>query len=182
MEALDKSAIRKDVRRKRKQMKEEDFNSLSAKIYSYLFSPSFLLPECIGIYVSYKHEVDTIAIIQQLLNLHKRVFVPKIISPRQMDFIEIFSLNDLKENAMGIKEPCCGQKVDPCIIEMMITPLIAYNLKKDRIGQGGGFYDTLFAHYQGLKVGLAFSFQQYIFEVEEHDQGLDMIITDTGII
>lgn len=62
-------------------------------------------------------------------------------------------------------------------------PGVAFDLKKGRIGYGGGFYDRVLRNTQAFKIGVAFSFQ--IFEelpLEDHDQKVDIVITEKEII
>lgn len=64
---------------------------------------------------------------------------------------------------------------------LIIVPCLAFDEDKNRLGWGGGFYDTfLAAQPQALKIGVGFS-SGYIDHLpcEPHDIPLDKIITET---
>jgi len=93
----------------------------------------------IGVYISMHHEVDTHKFIQWCFDHYKHVYVPKIVK-NKMIFIEIQSLDECKENKMGILEPITNiESIHP--IELMLVPMLAYNQRNYRLGYGKGNYD-----------------------------------------
>ena len=65
-------------------------------------------------------------------------------------------------------------------------PLVAFDARGYRLGYGGGFYDRTLARAAGrrptLAVGFAFAAQELPeVPIEETDQQLDVIITETGL-
>jgi len=71
--------------------------------------------------------------------------------------------------------------------DLVITPLLAFDRKGGRMGQGGGHYDrTLQALRTGGPVfvlGLAYAGQEVdAIPAEPHDQRLDAILTEKGYI
>lgn len=134
---------------------------------------------CIGIYVSFNHEVDTLNIIKALLG-HKRVCVPRIVD-RVMHFVEIRSLADLKAQTMGILEPVAKDWINPKEIDAFLIPLSAFNERGYRIGYGKGYYDRYLKGLFALKIGLAYSFQKLDLAFESpHDVACDIIVTERG--
>ncbi len=68
--------------------------------------------------------------------------------------------------------------------DLVIVPLIAFDRQGNRLGYGGGYYDKFLAknNYKQA-IGLAYSLQEIKkLPVEEHDQSLDLIITEKEII
>ncbi len=69
---------------------------------------------------------------------------------------------------------------------ILLVPLLAYDGEGYRLGQGGGHYDRAISQLRSsggvLAVGLAFA-GQLVDRVprENHDQPLDMMVTETGI-
>jgi 5-formyltetrahydrofolate cyclo-ligase len=59
-----------------------------------------------------------------------------------------------------------------------IVPALAFDVNKKRLGYGGGFYDRFFnaGEFSGLKIGLCYREFMSEFPVEEHDEGVDLII------
>ena len=71
--------------------------------------------------------------------------------------------------------------------DLVITPLLAFDSRGRRMGQGGGHYDrtleALRARRRVFVLGLAFSGQQVArIPAESHDQSLDAILTENGYI
>ncbi len=66
---------------------------------------------------------------------------------------------------------------------MLLVPGLLFDGKKNRLGYGGGYYDTYFAkHKEGKRIGLAFAAQRFAEELptEETDVPLDAVITENG--
>lgn len=136
-------------------------------------------------YVDYNDEVATKALIQIFLDRGYKVAVPKVISKNgEMQAITIQSLDDLKPGCRGILEPLDGKIILPEKIDYILVPGSVFDISRNRIGYGGGYYDRFLEKAkQSIKIGLAFDLQ-IVKElmVEEHDQPLDKIVTETRII
>jgi 5-formyltetrahydrofolate cyclo-ligase len=70
---------------------------------------------------------------------------------------------------------------------LVIAPLLAFDRKGGRLGQGGGHYDRTLAHLRRERpvfmLGLGFAGQELEeIPVEPHDQRLDAILTETDYI
>lgn len=141
----------------------------------------------IGIYVSRPEEVETQRLIELLLSQNKTVLVPRcrILEDEVhvLDFYKIESLDDCMPSKFGLLEPLelAENLVEVSEIEVMITPVVGFDLQKNRIGYGRGYYDSALSRCPGFKVGIAYSSQQVEnFEPESHDVALDMIVTELG--
>ncbi|MGZ3304458.1 MAG: 5-formyltetrahydrofolate cyclo-ligase [Asticcacaulis sp.] len=97
-----------------------------------------------------------------------------------------FSLGEpLVPGPFGIREPGdIAPEVEP---DVLLMPMLAFDEDGVRLGYGGGYYDRAVAQLRASKpvrlYGVAFSAQQLAqvpFEV--HDQKLDGIFTETGLI
>lgn len=72
--------------------------------------------------------------------------------------------------------------------DILIVPLAAFDAKGHRLGYGAGFYDqTIAALRQAQKhvtiIGAAYAAQQVAnIPAEGHDEKLDMVVTEKGII
>jgi 5-formyltetrahydrofolate cyclo-ligase len=73
----------------------------------------------------------------------------------------------LKKNRFGILEPEINfKKIIPAwALDIVFTPLIAFDSEGNRLGMGGGFYDRTFSFLHNSKrshphlIGLAYEFQ-----------------------
>ncbi len=91
---------------------------------------------------------------------------------------------ELKRVGFGLSEPGPEAKeVDP---DILLVPLLAFDLKGYRIGYGKAFFDRGLARLRAKKkiiaVGLAFD-EQCVETVptEPHDERLDYVITEEGV-
>lgn len=179
MMQLDKQSLRVLMKKKRLDIGEKTFFLHSQSILQkVLHHPRYLNSQIIGIYVSINHEVDTFSLIQEALKTHI-VCVPKV-QGENMEFYVIHSLDDLKAGAFHILEPMTKEKISPSQIDLMIVPMLGFDITLHRVGYGRGYYDRYFSRgFKGYKLGLAFSFQQVDFITSDsYDIALDEVLTE----
>ena len=176
---MDKIELRKQMIKKRLDLSSEDHTAKSNLIISKLKQhPDFINAKTIGIYVSFKNEVDTISLIKEIVN-KKNVCVPKT-NNHLMNFYLINSLDELKKSSFGILEPSNQSKIiNKENIDLLIVPMVAFDSNHNRLGYGGGYYDRYLKNYAGRVIGLAFSFQQTeALPVESFDIPIKTIIDE----
>mgnify|MGYP006190825709 CR=1 FL=1 len=86
----------------------------------------------------------------------------------------------LEVDAAGCPAPLpLGEVVRP---DLILTPLLAFDARGGRLGQGGGHYDRTFAALpDAIRVGLAYAGQQIeALPFEPHDIPLHGVLTETG--
>ncbi len=92
--------------------------------------------------------------------------------------------DQFEEGSFGILEP---KKSLPLAkkkeIVACFVPLLAFDSKGMRLGQGKGFYDRFLRDFSGKRIGLAFEWQFSPLDLpkEKTDQSLDLVITEHGI-
>lgn len=175
---MDKVTLRNKMIQKRLDLSSEEHITKSNLIISKLKQhPDFINAKILGIYVSFKNEVDTIALIQEIIKT-KKVSVPKT-NHHEMDFYLIDSLEELKLGTYSILEPHNNRLIDKNKIDLLIVPIVAYDRNNNRLGYGGGFYDRYLKDYHGSIIGLAFAFQQVKnLPVESYDLPIKTIIDE----
>jgi 5-formyltetrahydrofolate cyclo-ligase len=99
---------------------------------------------------------------------------------------------DWVENRFKIPEPRFEKNrlIAPELLDLVITPLLAFDGKGHRIGMGAGFYDRTFSFLnrsprpsKPLLCGLAYAFQQVAdTEPEGWDVSLDYVVTEEGVM
>ena len=185
---MDKKELRRKYIELRKNILDKEYKS-NLIINKVLEDIYFKKSKVIAIYVNTPYEVFTEELIKKSLNLNKIVAVPKVVDKTEMKFYGIKTLDDLVSiNNFNIKEPI--ENVDnlvlPNQINLFIVPGICFDMNKNRIGYGGGYYDKyLIECPTSYKIGLAFNeqilYNAYI-ENDENDIKLDEIITDKILI
>ena len=89
---------------------------------------------------------------------------------------------EMEEDAYGIPKPKDTGLIVPTLL---FVPCVGYGPGGYRLGYGGGFYDRTLASLQPrpVTVGLGYTVG-YLddFEPEAHDQPLDAILNDNGVV
>lgn len=182
---MEKAGLRENMRARRKALGIEAREPLQNLARENLLSmQEFQQAEWIYPFVSCRSEIDTIALIQALLEEGKHsVAVPRV-TGENMEFVAIHSMKDLVPGAMQILEPVAGRVVT-ADEGLMLMPGLAFDLQGNRVGYGAGYYDRYLEQYDNsrlYKVAYAFDFQivdQIV--AEEHDRRVDAIVTDSRI-
>ena len=88
----------------------------------------------------------------------------------------------MQEDAYGIPKPKDTEIIVPTLL---FVPCVGYGIGGYRLGYGGGFYDRTLAQLQPkpFTVGLGYT-GGYLdeFEPEPHDEPLDAILNDNGVV
>ena len=130
------------------------------------------------IYYSFGSEADTKKLIDRLISLGKRVFLPRV-EGENMVAAE-YVAGGLIKSALGVCEPQ-GQAYEGQI-DVIICPLLAVNSRGYRLGYGGGYYDRYLKNSTAVKAGIGYDFQLTDeFEEDGWDEPLDILITERGI-
>lgn len=134
----------------------------------------------IFVFISYKSEVDTRGIIEDILADGKKLLVP-LVKGSEMIAVEVKGIDDLEPNKMGILEPKSGQEVTD--VDLTITPGLAFDKAGYRLGYGGGYYDKFFAKVDTVRMGIGYS-DQYVESLvhEDYDKALEYLLTEEGLI
>lgn len=110
---------------------------------------------------------------------------PKLAFPRiekeKMDF-HLATLAELVDvGDYSIKEPKVdAEKISP---EILIIPGLAFTLRGERLGRGGGHYDRYLSSFKGLRIGVCYEMQivEDVF-VGPYDEKVDFVVTEKRAI
>jgi 5-formyltetrahydrofolate cyclo-ligase len=91
---------------------------------------------------------------------------------------------ELTDGPFGAQVPASLEYFEP---EIVVVPLVAFSRAGGRLGYGGGFYDRTLELLRAKRPTLAFGIAKAAQEaddlpLEQTDQPLDLIITESGII
>ncbi|MFO7678215.1 MAG: 5-formyltetrahydrofolate cyclo-ligase [Thermoplasmatota archaeon] len=179
---------RKKLLKKRMQLSFSEVTQKSNQIKKTLFSLEiFHASSSILYYISYGKEVDTHKMIQESLAVGKNVIVPKVLPNNGTLLLSrLLSWNDLEKGCYGILEPTQNsiRQIDINMVDLIVVPIVGFDLQRNRIGHGKGYYDKLLYKNQHIPtIGLAFECQMVNdIDKEDHDIKIDMIITEKRII
>jgi 5-formyltetrahydrofolate cyclo-ligase len=188
----EKEIIRRKIIDIRGSMRTEEVRNKSLLILERLLNLKvFLSSRLVMTYIDFKNEVETRELIRRSIAAGKRVAVPltvrgdwknRYIMPCEIRNTE----TDLAPGAFGILEPKHPlQVVDTDEIDLVTVPGVAFDLGRNRIGFGAGYYDRFLKTVSAdcCKIGLAFDIQ-VMDEIPagKYDMPLDMIITESRTI
>lgn len=174
---MEKNGLREIALKKRRELSIEDKTEKNAIIKKRLM-PYLDKATVVGIYVNKFDEVETISIIEELLVKKKRVVVPKTIK-KAVVFVEITSLDELEKGCFDVLEPKCDCGINLSEVDLMVVPMVGFDSLKQRIGYGGGYYDSVLDKVDCQFIGLAYAVQQVEnFITDPHDIAMDVILTE----
>ena len=121
----------------------------------------------IALYVSFDGEISTDKLIKTLWAQDKHVYLPVLhpFNPNHLLFLRYLPDTPMLKNKFGIWEPKLNvQNVLPLYeLDILFTPLVAFDKQGNRLGMGGGFYDRTLQNWRNasfIPVGLAHQCQQ----------------------
>ena len=182
---LEKDKIRKEILKKRNNLSTEEVEKKSDLIIQNL--EKFIKnAENIMIFMDMKNEVK----ITKLMKLYpeKSFFIPKITDSKNREMkINRYNENELVLHKFGYYESSSSDFYNENILDIVIVPAVVFDLEKNRIGFGGGYYDTFLKKIREenkkiLFIGICYDFQ--IIEkvpAEEHDVVLDFVVSESRI-
>lgn len=183
---IKKDKIRKKILAKRNILSDKDINKKSDLIIKNLASYIENVQN-IMIFMDMKTEVK----ITKLLELHpkKNFFISKITNSKNREMkINKYNKNELILHKFGYYESSSNDFYDEEILDVVIVPALAFDSKKNRIGFGGGYYDTFLEkvrkkNNKALFIGVCYDFQIIdSVPTEKHDVTLDFVVSESKII
>lgn len=184
---MNKAELRKIYQDKRQALSEEDIEILSQRVCRLFFQEiSLQNVRYLHIFlpIARHNELNTWPVIRQLQQEYPAVGIVVSRTNWQEKRMEHFHLNEatkLKESKWGIPEPVEGPSCPVQHIDLVLLPLLAFDLQGHRLGYGAGFYDRFLAECapDTKKVGLSLfpPLPDPIGDVGEHDIPLDVCIT-----
>lgn len=183
-----KTEIRKAVSVFRGSLDKNSLEEMNEEIFKRVTKgkvAEFIGERPVFIYASYNNEADTFKIADFFIKKGNIVAYPKVLNKnREMSFYKVNSTKELVKGYRGILEPLPKTSVDEISKEaVIIVPMVAFDKKLNRVGYGGGFYDTYLINKPPyMKIGIAFEKQCFnIDDVEENDIKMDYIVTEKNI-
>ncbi len=182
---MNKQELRKLFLEKRKAVSQEERLLWSSQIESHVIN--LVLErgyETVFLYVSFRNEPETEAIISRLLSMGKTVAVPKCGKNGEMTMHKITSPEDLCPGAYGIPEPVCEAPVLPKEADLILVPGCAFGRDMNRLGYGGGYYDRYLPECKkACKVGVCFSnCVTEALPADSYDVKMDCLVTENGLV
>jgi len=142
--------LRKSIREKRQSLNKSQQQIASKSLLLQLQShKNVQQAEHVAVYLANDSELDVMSFIRWCWQENKSVYLPVIhpFSKGHLLFLKYENTTKMQINQYGINEPkldvtAIKQVAD---IDIICTPLVAFDTKGNRLGMGGGFYDRTLA-------------------------------------
>lgn len=115
------------------------------------------------------------------------VFAPSMANSRAPFALIAPDWSNVAKNNLGWREPCSGvggSSLQASALDAIFLPGLAFDLKGNRLGQGGGWYDRALEQLspQVICAGVGFDFQIVdALPHEPHDRNVSLIVTEKRI-
>jgi 5-formyltetrahydrofolate cyclo-ligase len=182
---MNKSELRRKSTELRNALSAAELHDLSLKLLDNFKKLDLSAIKSIHIFlpIKEKQEPDTFLIIEWLRATYPQV---KIIVPKA-DFKSLSMTHhlltdhqDLQKNIFNILEPQTAM-LHTGDIDLVLVPLLAFDLHGYRVGYGKGFYDRFLKEIDTIKLGVSlFEPVNEITDADAHDVPLDSCITPYG--
>ena len=137
--------------------------------------------ERIAFYWPADGEINLLPLLRMSLHRGKQCYLP-VVENNRLEFREFRCGYTLKRNRYGIPEP---QGTSACAthrLDVILLPLVAFDVDCNRLGMGAGFYDRTLAscvRQKPLRVGVAHELQKVArLPIDSWDVPLHAIISD----
>ncbi len=188
--AMNKKELRKSIIEQRNQLPSEEIRAKSSSIAEKLYNlPAYREAGIVMFFITFGSEVNTRPMVEDTIKRGKVALAPKP-EPKTREMIPSQIIDwdsDLVPGAYDIPEPKdeALRPFNPGSIDLLIVPGVAFDLKGNRLGYGGGYYDRFFSllNSQTPLVALVFDLQIVPeVPVDEWDRRVDIIITEKRVI
>jgi 5-formyltetrahydrofolate cyclo-ligase len=188
---MNKAALRKIYTAKRQNLTLSQTEEGSRLIAQH-FIESDIWKGCSTIHVfssiPNKKEVDTAFIVNYFQTNHPEIkLCTSIVADNGIDLTHsyIYPETNYQANKWGIPEPLERVELIETEIDLVLLPLLAFDVKGNRVGYGKGFYDRFLkkSKHDVIKVGLSlFDPIEELIEVDAWDVPMDVAIVPNTII
>lgn len=185
-EISQRQILRKRIRQLRNSLTPEQQLSAAQILCQRLCEhPKIKAARTVSLFLSFDGEIDTSPLIQTLWQQNKSLYLPVLhpFSPGHLLFLHYTPNTPMIVHPFGIQEPRLNvQSVLPLSqLDVIITPLVAFDSQGNRLGMGGGYYDRTLKNWQQngtYPIGIAHDCQQVdALPCEDWDIPLPEIVT-----
>jgi len=181
--------LRKTVRAARRAMPAAERANADRAIIRHLSAlPEFRSARHVAVFLAFDGEPSLAPLIATAADHGKRLYAP-VITRRHMHFAELDTDAALARNFFGILEPSLGRAIDSRRLDLVLTPLVAFDDRGVRVGVGRGYYDRCFRFLRTRErwrrpklLGVAYELQRVPPQTQESwDIPLWGAVTEAGV-
>lgn len=190
LEKQAKNELRDNLLRKLLSLTQEELKRRSEDVTTLLSSLSiYQKAKCIMGYYPLKGEVNILRMVWKALTTKRFCFPVMDTAAKTLKIFEVNDLEkDFKKGPYGVMQPDTqkAKEVNIRDIDLIITPGLAFDRQRNRLGRGAGFYDRFLKKINPPthKVGVAFEFQ-ILESLPIHpsfDEKVDIVVSEHFIV
>ena len=181
----DLAALRRIMRARRRAVSTSARNDKSVQAARHLLDRLPATAQRIAVYLSLPEEIDTAPLIRGLWQRGIHTYLPYTIArAAALQFLPYDPHTALATDTLGIAAPRWQAEAacDGANLDLIIVPLVAWDMQGNRIGMGGGYYDRTFAAPVRPPLwGIAYDCQRADnIDAAPWDIKLDALISESG--
>lgn len=186
--------LRKDIKQKRSSLTEYEKRAAASDAFENTIGLSyFTYATRVAFYIAANGELDPMPVLEKAVAMQKECYLP-ILRPMKKQslwFGRWFPGDKLERNRYDIAEPQYryNKLIPAWALDLVLTPLVAFDSNGNRLGMGGGFYDRSFSYLKQrmfwrkpVMAGYAYEFQNAgRLHTNAWDVPLNLVITEKKI-
>jgi 5-formyltetrahydrofolate cyclo-ligase len=150
----------------------------------------------IAVYAAFDGEIDLSPVIRQAQRAGCVLYAPHIVNmrARRMEFVECTKVAlgcygfGHKCSSISLSHNQLHRRINPRLLDIVLLPLVAFDVHGWRLGFGAGFYDRKFSFLRRrfvkkpILIGVGYEFQRVPPQVPNTwDVLLDAVVTERGL-
>ncbi len=185
----DKQSLRNEMAARRAALTQPDRLAYDRRLTDIFCAQTFFRDAAaVLVYLAFRSEPSTDTIIETALQAGKLVAAPQ--TRRAGPIMRAFRLTNLQDVTVGewgMREPrvVVEEPIAPEVFDLIVVPGLAFTLRGDRLGYGGGYYDRYLPliRQDALSVGIGYEFQVIDrLPAEPFDRRVDGLVTPSRVI
>jgi 5-formyltetrahydrofolate cyclo-ligase len=190
----DRRNLRRNIRQQRAALSATQVAHASLLASAKLLElPAYRRAKRIAGYFASGGELDPLPVMLHAITTGKQCYLPRLhpFLKGRMWFLRWRPGDPLQTNRFGIPEPMFSTRarLPGWMLQLVITPLVAFDDQLNRLGMGKGYYDRSFAfrHHRSrwkcpVLCGFAHQFQRSdALAVNAWDVPMDVVVTDKQV-
>jgi len=148
--------------------------------------PELTRAAAVMLYGASPEEADPAVLEEALRRLGKRIAYPRVAGGRELTIHWVDSHDVLVEGPYGLLQPADGTPGATLNeLSALIVPGVAFDLQGNRLGFGGGYYDTLLGSTATPPPAIGMAYDEQVFDEvphEDRDRPMRILVTPTRTI
>jgi 5-formyltetrahydrofolate cyclo-ligase len=159
--------LRRSLRKRRQALSKPQRRAAGEGVARHLFRlAEYRRARVIAVYLAFDGELPLDDLIVTAHRQGKQLVAPRLNRHGRLEFVPLTRGNVWRTNSLGIREPAGRKSLPARRLDLVLTPLVAFDHRGTRLGMGGGHYDRCFsflltgARRRPILIGIGYQFQR----------------------